>query len=215
MRVPQRETKRSPPEAEARLEELGLSLDLLAQCLERGQYAGDETTSNHPRVARGQYVWLETNRELRDALVPKGWTKDETDNIPKTIAPDGSYCIVAVSGNEGTGIPTGNPGTRNPRGTAGVAVVQENQQLELFPELVSEPDLELMKTWFLLYDRRDDVLYAELLLPTQVDPSGSISDWNERILLPSVDLRPGANGRLEADSDSHEEVDVPVERRDA
>lgn len=205
----------SIPDAEDRLHELGLSIDLLRECLEHGQYAGDDTTPNHPRVSRGWYVWSETNRELRDALVPDGWTKSEQNNIPRTIAPDGSYCIVAVSGEEGTGTRGAAPGTKNPRGAAGLATVQENRQLELFPDLYSESDRDRMRTWYLLYLRQEDTLYAELVLPTKVDGSGSIVDYEQRIILPTIDLSPGGIDATGGDSDTPEEVDVPVEPRDA
>lgn len=214
MDSPQPSTLDSGPDAEARLNELGLSTDLLQECLEHGQYAGDETTPNHPRVSRGWYVWSETNRELRDALLPDGWTKDEENNIPRTVAPDGSHCIVAVSGEEGTGTREATPGTKNPRGTAGVATVQENRQLELFPDRFSEPDGGRMRTWFLLYRRQEDTLFSELILPTEVDGSGCIVDYKRRIILPPVDLSPGGIDATGGDS-SAEQVDVPVEPRNA
>lgn len=203
------------PEAHDRLAELGLSWKLLRRCLEHGQYAGDETTANHPRIAEGFYVWAETNRVLRDSLVKHDWTKNEESNIPRTVAPDGSFCVVAVSGEEGTGIQGANPGTKNPRGTAGIATVERNRQLELFPEMFSDSRPNLVRTWYLLYFRRGDTLFAELVLPTRVDQLGGIRKWEERIVLPRLDLSPGDVGGEEDNSGSHEEVEVPVKRRDA
>lgn len=193
-----------------RLSELGLSVPLLRQALERGQYAADEVTANHPRNFEGIAKWAETNRALRDLLVPDGWTRSDVSNIPRTVAPDDTYCLFAVSGDKGTGQPHMEPSTKRPRGSASAEAVTDNCQLELFPDLFDDDQdsAHRRKTWLLLYHTEDERVRAELSLPIRVSQEGAILRWAERLILPDIDLSDGMTGDTGRDPTPSLEVSV-------
>lgn len=204
-----------PDDVNRRLGELGLSVEDLHDALRRGQFARDNCTANHPRCYPNVAAWGELSSGLREILSFRGWTNCDRDNIPKTVAPDGSMAIIPITGDRATGNPRATPVTKRPRGLASVRLIHLNVQydflgdLDLGQEVEDEPEGRI--TWYLLYHRAGDQLRAELSLPMAVDGCGRIEAWRERIILPTIDLSDGpAPSR---DADGGPDVDVPVQRR--
>jgi len=46
------------------------------------------------------------------------------------------------------------------------------------------------QTWFLLRNRIDETVYAELSLPAAIGDDGRVEEWIERIILPPISLDP-------------------------
>lgn len=173
------------------LAHLGLSVNLLHTALHRGHFAAANCTRHHPTTAAALYMWAETSKELRDVLIPEGWTTSDDLNIPRTVAPHGEHCVVVVSGNESTGNPHRTPGTRSPRGAAGVRDVQDNQQLWLSEEwarLTGPRPHPPMATWYLLHYTSDVAIRSELSLPVLTTEGGQVEGWHKRIILPEIRL---------------------------
>lgn len=211
-----------PDEVPRRLREIcGLPVDLFLGAVRRGQLAADFCTPSHPRTYSGTVAYGETVAGLRDQTAALSWSFNDEDNIPRTISPDGGVIITAVSGNKDTGRrDRRGASTRRPRGVAGVRIVRRNGQIELealLPpeERLPETDdaLDLGPTWYLLYYRDGDTVRSELSLAKGVDDSGALLEWQERLVLPEIDLTlpppsDGGSGR-----DDTPIIDVPVTRR--
>src|SRR4051794_39453135 len=100
----------------ARLAQLGLTPEILAECLKHGQAAWAACTPNHPPIARGFYRWSEMVVALREEMLPRAWQRCNEGNLPFTVSPDGKIAIAVSSGDEDTGIATGNPCTNSSKG---------------------------------------------------------------------------------------------------
>jgi hypothetical protein len=211
------------PEADEvprRLNELGLSLDLLLRSIRRGQHAADFCTASHPKTYPGSVAYGETVAGLREQTAASGWSFNDDDNIPRAVSPDGSVVVTAVSGNNDTGRREGrNASTRRPRGIASVRIVRRNGQLELEALLppherlpAGDDEVHFGPTWYLLYCRDGDVIRSELSLAKGVNETGALLEWSERLILPEIDLTVPQPDRVIGDDDD-DAIDVPVERR--
>jgi hypothetical protein len=190
-------------EAAGRLGLLGLTLDDLDFAL-RGADAEARTWSPAaPPIMAGLTRWGKTSELLRLRLLPRGWTQDNPNGLPRTISPDRDVAIVATAGDGGTGAPRANPANRHPKGIETMRAVGRNLQLAFeFTELFDDPDLggnredRAMETWLLLYHFTPEEIRAELSLPAGITPAGFVDAWQERIILPAIDLTSAAAERL-------------------
>ena len=178
--------------AEDRLQELGLTADLIVRALLRADAEAKLTTGLEPPTAEGTIRYLKTVRFLREELVPMEWDTDNYKNFCRTIHPSRGFSIVTSSGDEFTGvdIPGKVPCTKYPKGDLTALAVRQNAGqgvLDLgdeFDETAAEPT-ELENIWFLLQRATPEYIYAELSLPTSIK-DGMITDWEERIILPRM-----------------------------
>lgn len=198
-----------------RLQTMGLSQESLRTALLRGHFAALNCTRHHPVTAPGLYMWAEATKELRDLLIPDGWETSDEENIPKTVSPDGTFCIVVVSGNEATGNPHRDPDTRHARGAAGMRDIRSNHQLWLFDSLdVGRREDAVQAVWYLLHYANEEWLRCELSQPVLASDGGRIEGWRERIILRTIDLT-DTSSRDEQDGPDGPELDVPVMPRGA
>ena len=205
-----------------RLAELEIPLEVLTHAIWVGHTKGDFATTAHPRTYHGLVVWGELTGELRGGLLGLGvgWQLDDTDNIARAISPDGKVIIVAVRGNEHTGMRSKYEqlSTRRPRGNAGVRIIKMNTQLELtLQDGASDRDRDLVGnlggTWFLLYNRVGDFVRSELSFARSVKNDGKLLKWKERLILPDIDLLLTPPIGKRDDDTTPPEVDVPVTLR--
>ena len=190
------EAVQEPDDADVlrRLAELRIPLEVLSEAVHVGHNQGDFVTAAHPRIYRGIAIWAEVTRVLRHRLIEVGWTLDDADNISRVVSPEGDVTIVAISGNEWTGLRNkhGQVNTRWPRGPGGIRIINRNTQYELALEGgVSHAKNDLVDsyggTWFLLYFRSDDIVRSELSYARAVE-SGGLIEWKERLILPDINL---------------------------
>lgn len=157
-----------------------------------------------------------TIRFLREDLLPLGWDYDNPRNFCRTIHPSRKFALVASSGDEATGNPELTPTTKYPKGYATVRAVVTNGQLAFdFGDLgfSDEPvDEEQLSTWFLLYHVTDEEFRAEISLPNDMI-GGNISDWQERIILPSFPRDDTALTATTTPDDDEGDYVVEVNRR--
>jgi hypothetical protein len=106
------------------------------------------------------------------------------------------------------------PTTKYPKGYATAQAVDTNGQLRFdFDEVPVEtpPASDELTTWFLLYQLDGDVIRAEISLPSAMD-GDRISEWEERIILPTFSMNPEPDAeRPGEDDDSDEQGDYNVE----
>lgn len=202
-------------EAVDRLAELGLTVDIVERAILRAEAEAATCTAFDPPMMAGFIRYGRTVRFLREELVPQGWHYDSPRNFCRTISPDREFAIVSTSGDAATGHPELTPTTKYPKGYATAQAVDTNGQLRFdFDDLVIEEPLSgdnHLATWFLLYQIDGDVIRAEISLPSAMD-GGSISEWEERIILPDISLNaePGAE-RPGDDDDDDDQSDYIVE----
>jgi hypothetical protein len=206
-------------EAEAvdRLAELSLDVDLIEKVVRRAEAEAATCTAFDPPMMGGLMRYGRSTRFLREELVPAGWDFDNPRNFCRTIHPSRAFAVVATSGDENTGNSELTPATKNPKGYATIEAVAVNEQLAFdFPDFdfgVASKDTEQLVTWFLLYHVFDDEIRAELSQPSQMN-GGTITEWAERIILPSFPRDDDALPAEQApDGDDQGEYVVEVNRR--
>lgn len=202
-------------ELSARLARMGLTVEILHTALRRGEFAAANCTRHHPVTAPSLYRWAEATKEFRDLTAEEGWTTSDVDGIPRTLAPDATFGVVIISGNEHTGNKYNTPSPRHARGSAGVRDVRDNHQLWLFEarsegeHVAGTPERPL--TWYLLHRATDTHIFSELSLPVLATEGGMIEGWRERIILPAIDVNDESVRTDRADGqDDHGDLDVPV-----
>lgn len=190
------------------LSDLDLDADDLQHALRRGDAEARTCTALDPGLLPSWLMWARTVSGLRERLVPRGWTPTEQQNVPRTVHPSGAFSIVVNAGNGGTGEKALPVQTKYPRGITGIRAVRGNQ-LSLFGEAEPEEEGELTPTWILLVNRTGDAIRSELSLPTGINDMGTITQWEHRIVLPTIAVEhPSID-----DNDEGPDFDVPVTRR--
>jgi hypothetical protein len=209
-------------DAARRLSELGLESEWLELAVHRGFLAYRDTNHPHfPRTIAPINEWGFTNKFVRDELVPRAWTLDDTTGVALTVDPTQAFCISAVSGNAYTGNPLRTPSSKHPRGPLGEELIRQNQ-LELFAEHAEMPlrtggRLQYLLLYYFWESEDRVVLRAELSLPEATDEKGYIISWRERIILPTRDLTRGPSTARTADDapTSPSEPAFRIKRREA
>lgn len=189
----------------------GLSLEILVRTLRSAVIAYDGTSSLAPPTTAGTNFWSAAVGHLREELIPLGWERCDKANFPVIISPCEEVRIACGRGLNGTGNPDPdvNPTTRSKKGPRTIAAIHANSHRGQPSFAFIEPPKK-SKTWFLLYERDNDRVYAELSLP------GSFSDvncrpdgWIERIPLPPISVDPTDFD----DSNDAPDFEVTVKRR--
>lgn len=171
-----------------RLAELGLTVEVIERAIRRAEAESAMCTALDPPIMAGFMRYGRTIRFLREDLVQIGWSYDNPRNFCRTIHPSRQFAVVASSGDEATGNPRLTPTTKYPKGYATAHAVDTNGQLAFdfgdFAAVAEPSEGEQLATWFLLYHVNDDEIRAEVSLPSAM-VGGQITDWLERIILPS------------------------------
>lgn len=205
-------------EAEAleRLGELGLTVEIIERAIRRAEAEAATCTALDPPIMAGLIRYGRTVRFLREDLVPMGWDFDDPRNFSRTIHPSRQFALVASSGDDATGNATLTPTTKYAKGYATACAVDTNGQLAFdFGDLGNETELsdnEQLATWFLLYHVTGDEIRAEVSLPSAM-AGGKISDWLERIILPSFPRHEEPLADTAGRDDGPDEYVVEVNRR--
>ncbi|MGU3500874.1 hypothetical protein [Mycobacterium sp. C31M] len=205
-------------EALSRLEQLGLSVEIIQRSILRAEAEAATCTEFDPPTMAGFTRYGRTVRFLREELVPLGWDYDNPRNLCRTINPSREFAIVSTSGDEATGDPDLTPSTKNPKGAATELAVDVNDQLafdfgDSNPVQETEPEVDQLATWFLLYTVTDTEIKVELSLPSGFE-GNYIVDWRERIILPpfTIEAVVPAKKRGDDEDDTGDYV-VEVSRR--
>jgi hypothetical protein len=213
--------------AESVLEAMGLSGELLAEVCRRGLAQYLTATPFHPSNAPGLLLYLELVQSLRQALVPRGWDRDD-DGLALTFHDGLGIAIAVRSGDAHAGDPKRTPSFRYPESTTMQAAIGGNaRQLGLFdgtpgfaafatPATPQRFDFGKFRTWWLLHhvDAGRGVMRAELSLPVGIGDSGEADEWETRIVLGPIpfdeelQVAPAGGG-----DPGGSEVDVPVRKK--
>lgn len=74
-------------DVDAALAELGLELETLLEVARAGVLAWASTTANDPPSFPGSTQWARMVRDLRERLLPRGWTKSDESNYSTVVDP--------------------------------------------------------------------------------------------------------------------------------
>lgn len=200
------------PEAEARLLELGLSLEIVSESVIYGQMQRDGCSSLDPPTFAGTTAWAATIRAFRAKVTTDlKWTTSNTANFCTAISPDGEWAVAISTGNSGTGVEGRESNFKHGRGTRTRQAV-ERTQISLFDLMFNEiPSVVLSKTWILLIARNRDYVFCEMKLPRLLDSDGRVEAWAERIIIPTIKL--GDTPKESVKPDSGNEIVIDVTRR--
>ena len=201
-------------DATSRLAEIGLDPEILRRAVEAGEMAADTCTDHDPSGFRGYTLWGVCTRELRMGLTPRGWKRQNRQNLPLVVSPDGAIAITVATGDPNTGIEDATPHTKNPRGRVTLTAIGVNAVqltfLDPVGQLRPEPGVEpVALTWILLFYRDRDIIRCELSLADAWDDDGRPCGWAERLILEPV----GVVDRPTIQMEQEPEIDVEVERK--
>jgi hypothetical protein len=181
---------RSPAQ---RLAELDLDIETIHFALRAADAERRTCTPFDPPVLGPWLQWAKTIGAIREQLVPRGWTMDNSANVPRTVHPSDRFAMVVNTGDSGTGDLRRPVSTKYPRGLASQQAIHANRQLVLFGNTFNDNgqrEGSERETWLLLIRFVDDQVRAEISLPAEVTEEGSITLWNERIPIPPLPLDP-------------------------
>lgn len=193
-----------------RLSQLGIPMAALTESVWQGYLFRSRTTSNHPRIARGLFMWAETVAVLREQLIPHGWVKGDKGNYELSVNEEAGLAIVVTTGDAATGTIGAMPSNKCPKGVNTAEAVEVNNQLDIFSELL--PAIEGVQgivTWVLLIHLAADEVRCELSLPSSIS-SGKINGWKERIILPSMPLD---DDSVEIQAPDLPDIEVPIRKK--
>lgn len=209
-----------PLAAAAALARLGLTEDVLAMATMQGYLARTNCTANHPPMYAPFVAWGETVRHLREGLAPDGWTRSNDRNSARTIHPEGHIALTVATGNESTGrdLPGESPSTRSAKGPCMADALEVNRsqawlpgmEPEAFELAEADADKDQPTTWILLIHHAKDEIRSELSLPLDMDETGRVTVWRERILLRPMPLDPVS---VEVTAPVLPDIDVAVRRK--
>ena len=202
-----------PIKVQGRLQELGLSEEILREAVEAGERVRRTFTTNHPLMASGLMRWAEIIKVLRDRLMVLGWTKSDVGGVPLVIHPKGLIALTVMSGNEGTGDDSSELRSKNPRGSTTIAFIKQNaEQLEFDRTVLKIKAVETKSSspmmWYLAVNCVGNEVRFELSLPLGMN-NGHIEDWQERILFAPIDFDP-TSGPVESPVEKIEDIVVEV-----
>jgi hypothetical protein len=202
-------------EVASRIRELGLTESDLSQAISRGILARSECTPNHPPLHAGFVTWSTTVCALREILMPKGWNRNDEGNYSTVRHPNNNHAIAVATGDENTGNPYANPMTKSPKGSSTKNAIAVNlNQAMLFPELMHilpDETAEGRLTWMLLINVANNKVKAELSLP--INCEGKVDGWQERLILPEIDLDPVSDFTSKPILPSLPDIEIQVLRR--
>lgn len=206
-------------EVQNKLAELGLSEPMLLEIAMKGHAARTNATEDDPSNAGGTMAYFAMVRAKRHALCPLGWEKDEVKGLPRTTNPETGVTLIISCGDKEVGIENGHPKTKNAKGPQAEFYISQNHQMDLFAEDLEKHVIKQdsnQQTWVLLhhFDAKNNEIRIELSLPTEMDENHYISGWEQRLILPPINLNnPLSPSDTSSSSEYQQELDIPVKRR--
>lgn len=180
-------------EAINKLQEMGLTYEILANATSNGYKMKRKKSQYAPPICKSISFWENTIVMLREQLIESfGWSICDDFNLNRTISPKKDFAIVISSGNANVA-KNSNPSTLNKKGQLSAAVVDVNNvvQLSLFPiqsTKTKKYNVERIPHWFLLYYNDGNKIWMELSLPREIGKDGRISSWFQRIILEPIEI---------------------------
>ncbi|WP_190243011.1 hypothetical protein [Arthrobacter globiformis] len=198
--------------------------DIRDRVVLRAHHAAQEFDRGlYPPGSPGSVRYFELVNTLSQVLRPRGWRRDDKQNICRLVNDDRRIVLVVTSGDEATGIPyltfKKYPRSKYPKGVAMRSAVDNNQSAFDFAEYglgtpqESNDAYSGYSLWTLMVFVNSHEIRSEISKPIGFDGHGRIAGWDERII-----LHPVPNDGAAIDIDLIEpdtpdaEIDIPVSR---
>lgn len=204
---------------ERHLNAFGLTTETLHTALRPGLSSAANRTAMALPSSAGTDIYHDTMEQLALALADAGWRLVWVDRQPRLLHPDALIAFTLASGTN-----VANPDRRKAPRTRKKGKATRNSlavsQIEVLP-IFDEPDVEQDATlvaaaaqaplWFLVHERTDRGLNLEFSRPAEMTEAGAVVAWEERILIPFLDL----DGDLSIFDNPNDngDFDVPVAPR--
>jgi hypothetical protein len=198
-------------------QKLGVSQEHLIQIVLAGVAGRNNCTPNHPSGMPGTMCWGEATREMREVFLPRGYEKDDTDNIPSVYHKERRVKIAICNSDSGTGLTHSHPQPTRSKGDGAKRAVFPNEGvlkgiLESSLNEVQSGQRDVEMFWYLCIYCDEDAFRAELLSPI-LKEDGSFKDSCVRIILVS-DGNQGTSGGIRREGPADDSgFDVPVLRK--
>jgi len=225
---PQPQEPQPEPGVRIALRAMGLTSDDLRAAARAGHDEAARVTANDVATRAGYLRWATPLRYLGDEYVSKGFRRERPGGFEVLRSPNAEFDIGVAAGNPGTGRKDRMPTTRIDRGPLTEQAVGSNRdQMRLDAKVIPFGLRELRPenvpgrlTWLLLhfYDERADELRVELSVPVEFtrkrgtdNERGTVTRFEPRLLLPSIQL--DDNAEIEDEDEGDDEIDISVDRR--
>ncbi len=185
-------------EAILKLQELGMLFEDIEIATKKSIDEDDKLSKHAYSMEKNNKFFCSIIRHFREHMSLKGWSKDDSYNLNKTLPPDKKNIFIFSSGDKNVCNIDDTPMTKNKKGEVSLAVVEMNNSVQLnmfqdlFPELQIIPekyDIGKSPHWFFLFNKVKNKVKIELSLPEGIDgKTHKICKWAERIILPEIEL---------------------------
>ena len=201
---------------EMRLREFGLSIEVFHRAFRPGLNHARGRSGAALGSAKANDLYQDTSEQIRLLLLSNKWASQTINHQPRLIHPDGLMAIVISSA---TGVGSTHPKVMPITGRKGRATHDsiaratnpKHSTLEIpgFEEVLADAHNPAeAPLWMALHELTEHGLNLELSKPADYRADGSVDDFSERILIPSIRLD-GDFSAFKAD-DGDDEFDVPV-----
>jgi hypothetical protein len=215
----------NPIEVGNRLEELGLTREILMSGIEAMVGGRASCTLNDPPSAPGYMSWSYGTRRMREELSSLGWERNEEGQLSSVYNSKLNIKLVVCNTDEGTGMMDRSPAQRSKKGLATELAVYGNQvfvQQNFMPALESTMNFVSRRvddqpvSWYLCVYDMGNVVRAELSCPVSIE-DGYFLDFSERIILigPGDNYDPGVRAIADSPSGGDSGLEINVTRKSA
>jgi len=202
---------------EQRLRALGLSTELIHTALRPGLSRAGGRSALALASSAGTDIYHDTMEQLALALSGDGWRLAYVNRQPRLVHPNGMIAFTLASGTD-VADPDLRRAPKTRRKGKATRASLAGPRVEIMPTLFNDPedagDQELIEVaegaalWLLVHERSERGLKLEFSRPAQMTAAGIVNEWEQRIILPFLDLD-GDLGVFAGPED--EGFDVPVE----
>lgn len=198
-----------------KLDELRLSRDGLIACAEAAISASADVTANHPNNSSGTYRYHEGTASLRDLFVGvDGWAKETTNNIEAIFNKEIGTRVVFKNVDRACS-ELHLPQPISPQKSASKRSIQTNSLFDpqAIPLTFAPVKDYGIKTYYLLVSEKDEEIYAELSLVTEVTHTGFFSGIAERVFIVSPDCYTPIEPKNSTSDGGDNENDFKISRK--
>jgi hypothetical protein len=186
----------NPSDHERRLNELGLSTDLIHTALGPGLSRAANRSSQALRSTPGTDIYHDAMEHFHQLLSVDGWSLVYVDQQPRLLHPNGLMAFTVAAGRN---VESGNIRRKPRTGKKGKATRESLAKPRPQDPMLFGGD-EVQKAaalnasarsaplWMLVHERTPRGLRLELSRPNGMTPGGIVNDWEERIPVAFLDL---------------------------
>ena len=192
---------------------IGLSVGDLEDAAWAGIREYMECTAHDLPHMRGSLLSGKALGELRDILVPRGWTSRTRRGHGTVVHPLGRIAITTAVGDHNTGLAHATPNTSAAKGLETEAFIQESQ-LRLLDSILPFSNRPISCVLLIHVFDKERRVNLELSVPQSTDEHQRISAWRTRLILRPISLDGGIRQSVASPAPAPQQP-VEVQRKPA